>query len=243
MSKFWGYRPGKSGCAGEFVFLANARGSASCRRFEANSGRLLSYDTSGGVPFERAYGSIFRECRPIEAPPDARAGDMKQGLPADILAHLQRNAGLALTGAGERAGSAAPPRRGMFYGLDGLINQALGLAGLDFKSKTAAIHLSSGARPIEGLTLIRSLYEQMERNWDGCPGRSQEIWRWRAIPGCSDGNTSPEKTLAKAIIDQTREWVNQIPTASGLLYDVEERHANIDVAGTAVRVRSISAGV
>lgn len=230
MSKFWGFRPGERGRTDEFVFLANARGSGSCRRFEANSGRLLSYNTSGGVPFERAYGSIFHECQPIEPPPGARTDDMKQGLSADILVHLQRNAGLSLTGAGDRAGSAKPDRGGMFRGLDVLINQALGFAELDFKSKTAAIQLSSAPRPIEGLKLIRSLYGQIERNWDGCPGRSQEIWRWRAIRGCSDHNTSPEKTLEKAIIDQTREWVNQIPTASGLLYDFEERHANIDLA-------------
>ena len=47
-SKFWGYRAAERIGASQFVMLANANDSSSCRLFDAQSGERVSHDTSGG---------------------------------------------------------------------------------------------------------------------------------------------------------------------------------------------------
>jgi|SRR5258705_13590783 len=49
------------------------------------------------------------------------------------------------------------------------------------------------------------------------------------MPEISWQNLSPEKTLEKAIVNATHNWVNQIPVASGLLKDYDEGHTCIDL--------------
>ncbi len=118
---------------------------------------------------------------------------------------------------------------GMLYGSDAIINNQLGLTHVDYKSVTAARQLFQGPPDIDGEHLVRSLYDRIERNWDHCPGRSKELWRWRALTYISENNRSPEKTLEKAIVDQNCGYVNQIPATSGLLYTREERHVSVDL--------------
>lgn len=116
----------------------------------------------------------------------------------------------------------------MCDGFDLIINRALGVD--DFETKTAALNLSARPVPVDGAELINSLYNQVEVNWGGCHCRSEENWRWRLSPKMWPHNKSPEKTLEKEIVRHSSgEWVNQIPTSSGWLHDVEERHANVDL--------------
>jgi hypothetical protein len=55
------------------------------------------------------------------------------------------------------------------------------------------------------------------------------LWRSFAKTDIAAHNVSPEKTLEKAIAEWAPGWFNQIPTASGLLIDVEEKHRNVDL--------------
>ena len=48
------------------------------------------------------------------------------------------------------------------------------------------------------------------------------------MPRISALNRSPEKTLEKAIVQCSQDWVNQIPVASGLM-DTEQRLMSVDL--------------
>ena len=72
--RFWGYRCSPDGRPKDFVFLANWRGSASCRIFDASTGRLCSVNTARNTTYDRAYNLIFGECTQFfGVPPGARA--------------------------------------------------------------------------------------------------------------------------------------------------------------------------
>ena len=59
---------------------------------------------------------------------------------------------------------------------------------------------------------------------------SAKNWRWEKKLYISQNNQSPEKRCEKAIAEHCGEdWVNQVPTASGLLNGVNEKHCNIDL--------------
>jgi hypothetical protein len=57
-----------------------------------------------------------------------------------------------------------------------------------------------------------------------------ENWRFAKKTYIADRNTSPEKTLEKTIAKITdADWVNQVPTASGLWNASADTHRNIDL--------------
>lgn len=227
-AKFWGYRGSPRG--GEFVMLANWKGSSSCRRFDAKSGHLISYNSGSRQTYDVAYGSIYRECREVGAPPAARTEDMENGLPAVYLAYLQKQVGIVPTIAVVPGKTVENSKRaGMLAGTTELIESGLHLS-YGLKTKSAALALCSGPPAgYDALALVEAIYARVENNWDYSRGRSTELWRWIPKPGISTVNESPEKTLEKAIVQETGEWVNQIPAASGLLADYEERHVNVDL--------------
>jgi len=74
-------------------------------------------------------------------------------------------------------------------------------------------------------TLIEKIYEKIETNWRNSSYHkgSEENWRFEKKRGISSKNKSPEVGLERAIINIPQElwpdaadWVNQVPTASGL---------------------------
>lgn len=117
---------------------------------------------------------------------------------------------------------------GMLQHVDEMFQKALGLSAA-LETKTAARELSSRPRELDAGRLVAAAYDRIERNWDGSVCRSRQLWRWVAKTDISEHNTSPEKTLEKAIVEHAREWVNQIPAASGLLAGQEQRHMNVDL--------------
>jgi len=70
----------------------------------------------------------------------------------------------------------------------------------------------------------------IEINHGGQTNTDNELWRWAVRPQLIARNPSPEKTLERAIVKDTAEWVNQIPAASGLVANCDERHMNVDLA-------------
>lgn len=60
---------------------------------------------------------------------------------------------------------------------------------------------------------------------------SSQNWRWEKKPKISLENRSKEKQIEKAIVSERGdEWVNQVPTASGLMTSTNEQHCNVDLA-------------
>jgi hypothetical protein len=104
----------------------------------------------------------------------------------------------------------------------------LGL-GVAFDSKTAAQRLSESPILLDAAALLDRMYGCVVRNWDRSQCRSTQLWRSVANTDVATHNSSPEKTLEKAIVEWARVWFNQIPAASGLLTHVEEKHRNVDL--------------
>jgi hypothetical protein len=206
--------------------LANANGSSSCRLFDARSGGLVDYATSrGGGDYDIAYGSIFRECREVQPPPGVKTTELTACLPAHHLAFLQKQVGMDA-----QPGPAPPPQisgRGILAGTREMIDAALGL-DVGYDTRTAALRLSKSSIPVNLGALLDQMYERIVRNWDRSECRSTELWRAVGKTEIAAHNTSPEKTLEKAIAEFAN-WPNQIPAASGLLVGVEEKHRNVDL--------------
>jgi hypothetical protein len=226
-SKFWGIRVAERDGAPQFVMLANANDSSSCRLFDARSGALFSYNTSrGGGPYHTAYGSIFRESQELVPPPGINTSELVAGLPRHHLLFLQAQAGIEASPA--LASDPPPSGRGMLAGTQELINDALGL-DVAFDTRTAALRLSESPVLLNAANLLDRLYERIVRNWDRSECRSTQLWRSFAKTDIAAHNASPEKTLEKAIAEWAPAWFNQIPAASGLLIGVEEKHRNVDL--------------
>jgi hypothetical protein len=225
-SKFWGYRIPERGVP-QFVMLANKNNSSSCRQFDARSGARIDYNTSGGGGnYDSAYGSIFRECRELIAPPGVTTSELTGGLPSRYLNFLQEQVGIEPTAS--VVSSLPSAERGMLGGTRELIQAALGL-DVAFDTVTAAQRLSASPVLLDSAGLLDRLYERILRNWDRSECRSTQLWRSVGMPGIAERNASPEKTLEKAIVEWAHDWFNQIPAAAGLLRDVEEKHRNVDL--------------
>jgi len=226
-SKFWGFRAAERIGAPQFVMLANANGSSSCRIFDAQSGARISCDTSGGGgTYDTAYGSIFRDSRELLPPSGVKTSELTAGLPRHHLAFLQEQVGIEPS-----ASPASLPQfsgHGMLAGTQELINATLG-PEVAYDTVTAARHLSDSPISLNGAVLLDRLYERIVRNWDRSECRSTQLWRSFAKPDIAAHNASPEKTLEKAIVEWASGWFNQIPAASGLLIGIEEKHRNVDL--------------
>jgi hypothetical protein len=225
-SKYWGYRAADAERSGQFVMLANANRSSSCRLFDAQSGARIAYETSGRGTYDGAYASVLRACKELVPPPGVKTSDLQKGLPPDPLSFLQRQIGMYATPLPVTAPS--PAKRGMLAGTQEIIDAALGLH-VAFDTETAAKRLSESRLSLDAPRLLNQLYERVTNNWDGSPGRSKVLWRSCPMPYIKSDNDSPEKTLEKAIAESVPGWFNQIPTASGLLLGVEEKHRNVDL--------------
>jgi len=76
---------------------------------------------------------------------------------------------------------------------------------------------------------------KIESNWrNGLAGTqrlaSRENWRLVKQPHIADHNSSAEKQLEKEIVNTLgADWVNQIPTSSGLIDGTANKHCNIDL--------------
>ncbi len=62
-------------------------------------------------------------------------------------------------------------------------------------------------------------------------GPSEENWRFKKIPNIAKHNRSEEKKLEKAIVKlpSLPDWVNQVPTSSGLIGSSSDKLRNIDL--------------
>lgn len=125
-------------------------------------------------------------------------------------------------------------------GINEIIDHHLGVEDIGsephYVHKTSCLRLSK--EPPKEFNVARMLSEMLEcleKNWEISPRRtyaepSNENWRFKKQLHISKKNTSPEKILEKKIVSiASNNWVNQIPTASGLWDHKSDRHRNIDL--------------
>jgi hypothetical protein len=129
---------------------------------------------------------------------------------------------------------------GIFEGIDDLIDQSLGVLHIGtkaphYKNKSAALKLDRKPYSFDAHVLFEKIGARMQKNWSNAHDlnpRSASIqnWRWEKKLYISENNLSPEKCVEKEIAAFGGEdWVNQVPTASGLLDGSSEKHCNIDL--------------
>ena len=105
-----------------------------------------------------------------------------------------------------------------------------------FKNKLSCLHVSEHpCSELDSLALLEELYRIIEDNWQ----RSRPLYRkppskenWRVVrrPEFASQNTSPEVTLERSMIQVTDEnWVNQVPTSSGLTGPRYDKARNLDL--------------
>jgi hypothetical protein len=129
---------------------------------------------------------------------------------------------------------------GIFEGIDDLIDRSLrvtqiGTTAPHYRHKATALSLTSKPYSFDAFVLFDNIVKRMHKNWSAAHdlnprSPSEENWRWEKKPDISENNESNEKLWEKAIaICCGEEWVNQVPTASGLLDGSSEKHCNIDL--------------
>ena len=129
-------------------------------------------------------------------------------------------------------------RQDLFEGIDRLIETRLALDR--HRTRTAA--LTVGRRKplaLDGVGLVRALYDQLARNWDralACkPAGSEENFRWHAPQrNLALHNRSPEVTLERRLMAACdalgrTDWSNQVPLISGISGPYAHKRRAVDL--------------
>jgi hypothetical protein len=124
-------------------------------------------------------------------------------------------------------------------GVNAIIDRHLGCLDIGtsaphFAYKTACLRLSATPLPNLGVgDLVREIGRTIQSNWLQSDRQANQPtaanWRFEAQLRIAHDNQSDEKTLEKAIARLLPDWVNQVPTASGLASSGRDRHRNIDL--------------
>jgi hypothetical protein len=118
--------------------------------------------------------------------------------------------------------------------LDKDIDDFFGLADLSHQSKTACVRLCDEQPRKDGAELVRRLLNRIAQNRSALTqtdraARGSQTWRWKKNTSLSRENKSIEVRIERAVarlLDD--DWVNQVPTASGLT-DGDEQRRSIDI--------------
>jgi hypothetical protein len=99
--------------------------------------------------------------------------------------------------------------------------------------KSACQELSRRGSSGDAVALIEDLYNKIDANWmerKRVKAPSKENWRYEKKQGLARNNKSPEKQLERSIVELLgQNWVNEVPTASGLTSSHALKRANIDL--------------
>jgi len=129
----------------------------------------------------------------------------------------------------------------VFSGVDALIDVALGVMTVGsssphYRCKEAALRLRKKPEFLNVPALLRQIVHRIHLNLDvpearwRVRGGSQENWRWKKNLVLRPREYVDEKTVERLIAAQSGEdWVNQVPTSSGLLNSSGEKLCNIDL--------------
>lgn len=115
-----------------------------------------------------------------------------------------------------------------------IIDSALGLSSKDKKplygSEPSCLKLSEMELPgFDCLTMITDMYHAIENVKRREAKPSRENWRWKKNPTTTYKKGS-EVWLERELIEQLGEdWVNQVPTSSGLINEHVDKRSAIDL--------------
>lgn len=83
--------------------------------------------------------------------------------------------------------------------------------------------------------LINDIYEKVKSNLHTDSNRSKENWRWKPNPAKTDESKAVNRAkrlevkLERMIIETLKDWVNQVPTASGVMVKRSGNSGSIDL--------------
>ncbi len=209
----------------QFLGFANARGSCSLRCFDAQSGHRLGEPRYGrGRDYQDAFASELNAGIPVDGP----ACVSVECLPAAILKRMRLDVGL--DGAIEEA---VMDTGSLLSGVDAFLDEILGVQHIGatsphYKHRGSYQYLARSGG-VDGVFLIRGMYDRIERNWPGTPCRGDQNWRLIPQLYIDPRNDSAEKRLEKAIAGQCAGWVNMVPVCSGVMPSLNEGGRRIDL--------------
>jgi hypothetical protein len=124
----------------------------------------------------------------------------------------------------------------IFEGVDILIDQHLDVLRVGtpphHRHRACLKRLNGKPESFEVSNLLKGIASILKANWEknGRRHGSKQNWRWKKQLYIRDANQSREKQFEKAIVAKCgQEWVNQVPTASGLTSSIAGKHCNIDL--------------
>jgi hypothetical protein len=122
-----------------------------------------------------------------------------------------------------------------------IIDEALGLKGCEIGKAPHYRHRESCQRlsrkpmsKFNGQALIEKIYKQVNNNRSN-KDPSEENWRWKKNPEKKDESRQEnrekklEVRLERKIVETSADWVNQVPTASGLVDEHSDKRGAIDL--------------
>lgn len=132
--------------------------------------------------------------------------------------------------------------RSVLKGVDDIIDKRLGLKVIgkppQYGHKESCQKLLEPLVDLDMEALLYEIYEKIGNNWSNATydKGSIENWRFEKKRGMSSKNKSPEVGLERAIVNIPQElwpdaadWVNQVPTASGLVDPNADGSRRIDL--------------
>lgn len=132
--------------------------------------------------------------------------------------------------------------RSIFSGVDELIDVALNVEGLGraphYRHAKSCKQAISKMADINAAQLIVDMYTQIGKNWDSAiyHKASHQLWRFEKKLDLAKANRSAEVFLERQIVSvseadwpDVKNWVNQVPVASGLVSAGADRRRAIDL--------------
>lgn len=125
-------------------------------------------------------------------------------------------------------------------GVNNIIDESLGITHIGgsphYRHRKSCASLIRSPESFDGYKVICRIYDQLEQNFMRPENRfhtlgpSVENWRFEKKLYLDKSNNSKEKTLEKNIVKfGSEDWVNQVPTSSGIISSASDKLRNIDL--------------
>lgn len=134
-------------------------------------------------------------------------------------------------------------RKSILNGVVDIIDGALGLRGdrsigkaPHYQHRESCLRLSrEPVTDFRAKTLINDIYKKVNSNLTPDRRPSKENWRWKKNCAKTDKSKAENRAkklevkLERTIIETSLDWVNQVPTASGLVNENSDKRGSIDL--------------
>ncbi len=130
-------------------------------------------------------------------------------------------------------------------GFDDVKDAKLGLVGCGigraphYRHRATMQKLCSEPPDLCGRELAQSLYDRLLENWSKRSiqnNPSRQNWRFTRVQKFSQGNSSPEVTFERCLVQAADEsWANQVPTSAGVFSSSADTRRSIDLVHRSAR--------